>query len=130
MHLTKIMRLAPTSCACASGRIFLRFDKHDIIGILHFSFDEQKRLFRNHEPDALKQIRRHNRIGNSGLILQADEDKSFRRARPLTANHISRNLKRGSMAAPRPDRSPARYSATVRRSNFIGCGPVVRFIAS
>jgi hypothetical protein len=74
------------------------FHEHDIIGVLHFPFDEQKRLLCNHEPDAFKQIGRHDRIRHPGLILQADEDKSLRRARSLTTNHVSRNLQSRSMA--------------------------------
>ena len=106
-----------------------RFHEHDIIGVLHFAFDEQKRLFRDHEPEALKQIRSDDRIRDSGLIFQADENKSFRRPRPLTANHIPGDLDGRSMFRLRQIARPPDLRQRPR-SNFIGCGPVVRFILS
>ncbi len=78
-RLTKIVRLAPDELRMRQRPDLSRFHEDDIVRVLHFPFDEQKRLLRNHEADALKQIRRHNRIRHPGLILQADEDKSLRR---------------------------------------------------
>src|SRR6478736_3262642 len=97
MDLTKIMRLAARELRMRQRPNLPRFYEHDIVRVLHFSFDEQKWLLRNHETDALEQIGRHDRIRHPGLILQANEDKSLRRARSLTTNHVPCDFNRRSV---------------------------------
>ena len=60
-------------------RNFSRFDEGHIVGVLHFAFDKQERFFRDHETETLKEIGSDNGIRDSGLIFQADENKTFRR---------------------------------------------------
>ena len=58
-----------------------------LLDILQPPLDQQKRLLRNQQPVPLKKRRRHHHIRDPRLVLQAQENKSFRRARPLPANH-------------------------------------------
>ena len=88
----EIVRLASDELLVQKRLDLLRFDQNDAVGILHFAFDDEKRFLRDHEPQLLKQIGRHDRIRDAGFIFQTDEDKSLRCARPLPANDIAGNL--------------------------------------
>jgi hypothetical protein len=50
----KIMRCASNQLLVREWFDLLRFDQHDIVGILDDPFDDEKRLFRNQKPHALK----------------------------------------------------------------------------
>ena len=79
----------------------LRFDQHYVVRILYLAFDQEKWLFRYQQSQLLEKIGRDDRIGNAGFIFEADEHKSFRRPRPLTTDHIARDLHRCAVSCLR-----------------------------
>jgi hypothetical protein len=50
----KIMRLAADELLVREWPDFLRLNQHDIVGVLHRSFDDEKGLFRNQEAHSLE----------------------------------------------------------------------------
>ena len=83
------MRGAPADLRVGQWSDPSGFNQDDLIRVLDLAFDQEERLFRNREPKAFEQIWCHDRIRNSGLILQTHEDKSLGRSRPLPANDIA-----------------------------------------
>ena len=48
-ELVKIVRLASDELFVEKRSDLARFDQNDVVGILHFAFDEQKGFFSDHE---------------------------------------------------------------------------------
>src|SRR5262245_24462786 len=58
--------------------------RNHIVDILQTAFDEKKSAADNGEPILRKQVRRDDCVGNTGLILEAQENEAFRSAGTLT----------------------------------------------
>lgn len=53
-RLTKIVRLAAGKLGMRERPNISRFHEHDIVGVLHFTFDDKERFLRNQEPHAFE----------------------------------------------------------------------------
>src|SRR5437870_11053222 len=88
----KIMRLASDELFVRQRSDLLRLNQNYVVRILYFAFDEQEGFFCDHEPKAFEQVWLNDCIRDAGLVFQTDKNKSFRRTRALTANHIAGDL--------------------------------------
>ena|SRR5205085_1297314 len=50
----KIVRVGADELFVGERLDLTRFDQHDVIGVLHDAFDDEKRLFRDQEPHPLE----------------------------------------------------------------------------
>src|SRR5882672_4924702 len=58
----------------------LRLDREDAVLVLQHALDEQERLADDGQLLAIEEIRPHDDVRNAGLVLEREEDESFRGA--------------------------------------------------
>ena len=68
-----------------------RLDDINAVGGLQPAFDQKKTFLRNCQAKFFEQLRRDDRVRNARFIFEADEDKSFSRARTLPTDHVPRD---------------------------------------
>src|SRR5580765_2985219 len=75
----------------------LSFDMDDAVNILEDAFDNKIGFFSNYKAAFFKKVWRNDRVSDAGFIFDADENKSFRCAGPLTANDVAANFQAGAI---------------------------------
>ena len=77
------------------GRQALNHFRPDMDGAgahLQDSLDQEKIFLGNHQAAPFKKLRVNNHVGDTGFILEADENNALCRSRPLTANRQPGNF--------------------------------------
>ncbi len=67
------------------------FNGNNIVLILQNAFDKQKRMMDDDGVVLRKKLRGDNGIGDARFVFEAEENKAFGCARPLTGNHRASN---------------------------------------
>ncbi len=67
------------------------FDGNNIVLILQNAFDKQKGMMNDDGVILRKKLRGDNRVGDAGFVFEAEEDKAFGCAWPLTGNDRAGN---------------------------------------
>src|SRR5438046_2063209 len=87
MPSVEIMRSLRRQIGFAEGFDYFGLHVLDTGDVLQRAGDSQRRFLGDYKSDTFENGRHHDGVGDAGFVFEADEHKTFRRARALAADH-------------------------------------------